>query len=161
MSGQTLVRADVPLPGGAEAVYGPGGAIMYYRRADLLGSSRLATTQAGSLYSTTAYAPFGEAMAESGAQDRSFTGKEQDIASGQAGTDPHGSYDFPAREYSPTQSRWWSPDPRWGRWTLGIRRAGTATPTPSIARLNTWTLTGAMPSWWTLLAWRTASDTKA
>jgi len=111
MSGQTLVRADVPLPGGAEAVYGPGGAIMYYRHADLLGSSRLATTQAGSLYSATAYAPFGEAIAESGAQDRSFTGKKQDIASGQAGTDPHGSYDFPAREYSPTQSRWWTPDP--------------------------------------------------
>jgi len=57
MSGQTLVRADVPLPGGAEAVYGPGG-VMYYRHADLLGSSRLATTQAGGLYSSAAYAPF-------------------------------------------------------------------------------------------------------
>ena len=103
MNRQTLVRADVPLPGGAEAVYGPGG-VMYYRHADLLGSSRLATTQAGSLYSATAFAPFGEAIAESGTKDRSFTGKKQDIANGQAGTDPHGSYDFPAREYSPTQS---------------------------------------------------------
>ena len=56
--------------------------------------------------------PFGEAVAESGTQDRSFTGQQQDLDNGQMpGSDRHGSYDFPAREYSPTQSRWWTHDP--------------------------------------------------
>jgi RHS repeat-associated protein len=32
-----------------------------------------------------------------------FTGKKQDEATG--------TYDFPAREYPPIQSRWWTPDP--------------------------------------------------
>ena len=110
MNGQTLVRADVPLLGGSEAVYN-GSGVMYYRHADLLGSSRLATTPAGGLHAETAYAPYGEPIVTAGTPDRSFTGKKQDIASGQPGTDPFGSYDFPAREYSPTESRWWSPDP--------------------------------------------------
>ncbi|MGH9482252.1 MAG: hypothetical protein ACRD1L_09185, partial [Terriglobales bacterium] len=83
----------------------------FYRHPDLLGSSRLATTPAGGLYSQTAFAPFGEPVAAAGTQDRSFTGKKQDIASGDSGTDANGQYDFPAREYSPTQSRWWTPDP--------------------------------------------------
>lgn len=110
MSGQALVRADVPLPGGAEAVYNAGG-FAYYRHTDMLGSSRLATTYAGSLFSSAAFAPYGEPLLEAGAKDRSFTGQKQDIASGGGGTDANGQYDFLARQYSPTQSRWWTPDP--------------------------------------------------
>jgi len=102
MSGQTLTQGFVPLPTGANAVYTTGG-LIYYRHHDHLGSSRLATTPARTLYSATAYAPFGEPYAESGTTDRSFTGKDEDTLSGMD--------DFPARRYRPNQSRWLSPDP--------------------------------------------------
>ncbi|MGH9483180.1 MAG: hypothetical protein ACRD1L_13925, partial [Terriglobales bacterium] len=83
--------------------------VMIYRHADLLGSSRLATTPAGGLYSQTAFAPFGEPIAAAGTQDRSFTGKKQDIASGGGGTDANGQYDFPTRRLATFclgRSRW-------------------------------------------------------
>ena len=59
MSGQTLVQGFIPLPTGAKAVYTPSG-LAYYRHHDHLGSSRLATTPSRTMYSSTAYAPFGE-----------------------------------------------------------------------------------------------------
>jgi hypothetical protein len=40
----TLVKAFVPLPGGATAVYGSGGTLAYYRHPDWLGSARLASS---------------------------------------------------------------------------------------------------------------------
>jgi YD repeat-containing protein len=49
MNGSSLVKAFVPLPGGAEAVYNSSG-LQYYRHADWLGSSRLATTSSRTLY---------------------------------------------------------------------------------------------------------------
>jgi len=49
--------------------------IAYYRHADQLGSSRLATTPTRTPYSSTAYAPFGEAYLQSGTTDLSFTGQ--------------------------------------------------------------------------------------
>ncbi len=55
------------------------------------------------LYSSTAYAPFGEPYAEAGTTDRSFTGKDEDTTSGM--------YDFLERRYNPTAGRWLSPDP--------------------------------------------------
>ncbi|MGH9473664.1 MAG: RHS repeat-associated core domain-containing protein, partial [Terriglobales bacterium] len=111
MDGQALTRADVPLAGGAEAVF-TGAGFAYYRHADALGSARLATTYAGAFDSATAYAPYGEPLLEAGTHDRNFTGQKQDIANGSAaGSDPNGQYDFLQREYSPTQSRWWTPDP--------------------------------------------------
>lgn len=46
MNGQTLVKGFVGLPGGATAVYNSSG-LAYYRHADWLGSSRLASTPGG------------------------------------------------------------------------------------------------------------------
>jgi RHS repeat-associated protein len=104
MNGTTLVKAFVALPGGPTAVYAPGttGPI-YYRHADWLGSSRLASTQSRTKYFDVSYAPFGENYNNSGTTDYNFTGQNQDTVSGYD--------DFLFREHSPVQSRWLSPDP--------------------------------------------------
>jgi RHS repeat-associated protein len=101
MSGQTLQKAFVPLPGGSAAVYTSSG-LAYYRHSDWLGSSRFASTSGRGMYFDGAYAPFGEPYAQTGTTDVSFTGMNQDTVSG--------LYDFAAREYS-IQGRWPSPDP--------------------------------------------------
>ena len=108
MHGQTtLVSAFIPLPG-AQAVY-TGASLMtsnkvaYYRHTDHLGSSRLATTPTQTLYSSTAYAPFGEPYSQAGTSDLSFTGQDQDTVSG--------IHDFLDRKYPTVQGRWLSPDP--------------------------------------------------
>ncbi len=106
MNGQTLVKALVRLPLGATAVYNSSG-LAYIRHSDHLGSSRLATTPARTMYASAAYAPYGEAYAVQsavqGATDLSFTGQDQDTTSGM--------YDFMVRKYNPVQGRWLSPDP--------------------------------------------------
>ncbi len=103
MNGQSLTKAFVPLPGGASAVYNASG-LQYYRHADHLGSSRLASTPARTKYYSGAYAPFGESYAETGTTDRSFIGQNEDTVPGLA--------DFLFREYSSAQQgRWISPDP--------------------------------------------------
>jgi RHS repeat-associated protein len=109
MNGSSLVKAFVPLPGGAQAVYNSSG-LQYYRHPDWLGSSRLATTSSRTLYYSGAYAPFGENYAQSGTQDLSFTGQNQDTVPSSAGG-AGGLYDFLYREHSPVQGRWLSPDP--------------------------------------------------
>lgn len=109
MNGSSLVKAFVPLPGGAQAVYNSSG-VQYYRHADWLGTSRLATTSSRTLYYSGAYAPFGENYVSSGTQDLSFTGQNQDTESSGAGG-AGGLYDFLYREHSPVQGRWLSPDP--------------------------------------------------
>jgi RHS repeat-associated protein len=84
----------------------------YIRHTDWLGSSRLATTWAHAVYSKEAYAPFGETYNEAGTPDRSFTGQDQDVATGPGGA---GVYDFLFRKYDPSAGRWLSPDPYgWG-----------------------------------------------
>lgn len=107
MSAATLQKAFIPLPGNTQAVYASSG-LSYYRHPDWLGSSRLASTPTPptTMYSDTAYAPFGEPYAQAGATDLSFTGQNQDTVAGGL----IGPYDFPAREYGP-QGRWVSPDP--------------------------------------------------
>jgi len=100
-SGQTLQKAFIPLPGGAQAVYNASG-ILYYGHSDHLGSTRLGSTTSRTVSFDVAYAPFGETYAASGSSDPSFTGQRQDTVSG--------LYDFPAREYN-SQGRWSSPDP--------------------------------------------------
>ncbi|MGA2335886.1 MAG: RHS repeat-associated core domain-containing protein [Terriglobales bacterium] len=104
VNGTTLIKAFVALPGGAKAIYNSTG-LAYYRHSDWLGSSRLTSTAVTptSMYSSTAYAPFGEQYATSGTADASFTGQDQDTVST--------LYDFPARRQSPSQGRWISPDP--------------------------------------------------
>jgi RHS repeat-associated protein len=106
-----LVKETIPLPGGETAVYN-GSGLNFIRHTDWLGSSRLATTWAHAVYSKEAYAPFGETYNEAGTPDRSFTGQDQDVASGSGGS---GTYDFLFRKYDPSAGRWLSPDPSgWG-----------------------------------------------
>jgi RHS repeat-associated protein len=102
MNGQTLKKAFAPLPDGGIAAYTSTG-LAYYRHPDWLGSSRLASTPTRTIYSDTAYAPFGEPYAQSGTADPSFTGQNQDTTSN--------LYDFLYRQHSPIQGRWISPDP--------------------------------------------------
>src|ERR1700722_241610 len=101
MSGQTLQKAFVPLPGGSTAVYN-GSGLAYYRHSDWLGSARLTTTPNRTVSGDVAYAPYGESYAQSGTVDMSFTGENEDTVST--------AYDFSAREYG-VQGRWPSPDP--------------------------------------------------
>jgi RHS repeat-associated protein len=116
-NGLTLVKAFIALPGGAKAIYKSTG-LTYYRHSDWLGSSRLTSTatKPTSMYSSTAYAPFGEVQINqtSGTADASFTGQDQDTVSS--------LYDFPFRRYSQSQGRWISPDP------AGVMAVGPASP---------------------------------
>jgi RHS repeat-associated protein len=107
-----LTKGTIPLPGGSTAIYNSNG-LNFIRHTDWLGSSRLATTWAHAVYSKEAYAPFGETYNEAGTSpDRSFTGQDQDVATGTGGA---GVYDFLFRKYDPSAGRWLSPDPLgWG-----------------------------------------------
>jgi RHS repeat-associated protein len=102
MNGSTLQKAFVPLTGGSQAVYTASG-LVYYRHSDWVGSSRFASTPTRTLYYDGAYAPFGEAYAQTGTADLSFTGMNQDTVAN--------LYDFPARELNDIHGRWPSPDP--------------------------------------------------
>jgi RHS repeat-associated protein len=102
-----LTKGTIPLPGGSTAIYN-GSGLNYLRHTDWLGSSRLATTWAHAVYSKEAYAHFGETYNEAGTPDRSFTGQDQDVATGPGGA---GVYDFLFRKYDPSAGRWLSPDP--------------------------------------------------
>ncbi len=103
----SLAQGLIPLPGGSAAVYNSAG-LNYIRHKDWLGSSRLATEWNHTVYSKEAYAPFGETYNEAGTADRSFTGQDQNVATGSAVT---GNYDFLFRKYDPSAGRWMSPDP--------------------------------------------------
>lgn len=102
MNGQTLKKAFINLPGGGTAIYNSTG-LAYYRHSDWLGSSRMTSTAGRTAYSTSAYAPYGEQYAVSGAADPSFTGQNSDTVPS--------LYDFESRENSSSQGRWISPDP--------------------------------------------------
>src|SRR2546425_4702665 len=69
MSGQTRKTINLPLPGGATAVYDT---TFHYRYGDWLGSSRFSSTTSCTKFSDDAYAPYGENYAESGTVDPSF-----------------------------------------------------------------------------------------
>ena len=101
MNGQSLVKAFVPLPGQATAVYTSSG-LDHYRHSDWLGSARLTSSPSRAYISSVAYAPFGETYASYGTSDPSFTGQNPDTVST--------AYDFLYRPYS-IQGRWPSPDP--------------------------------------------------
>ena len=104
MRGQAVDKYFAPLTAGVQAVYtgiSPA-AVAYWRHADWLGSSRLATNFDHSVRYDRAYAPFGENYAETGTE-RSFTGQTQDT------TQP--LYDFLFRQQSSVQGRWLVPDP--------------------------------------------------
>jgi RHS repeat-associated protein len=103
VNGLTLVNAFVALPSGGEAIYNSSGVLARYRHSDWLGNARLTSTGTQTLYSSSAYASFGEQYAPPNPADSSYTGQDQDTVSS--------LYDFPARRQSPSQGRWISPDP--------------------------------------------------
>jgi RHS repeat-associated protein len=111
MSGQTLIKAFISLPGGGTAIYNSSSVSpVYYRHGDWLGSSRLTSTASSGIYSSQAYAPFGDQYSTAGASgptssaaDPNFTGQNSDTVSS--------LYDFTFRENSMSQGRWISPDP--------------------------------------------------
>ena len=107
MNAQTAQKYMLPLANGVQAVFDSNG-ISYYRHADRLGSSRLATDPNGNAVYDRAYAPYGETYAETptGNTDRSFTGNTQDAIKG-----PTGIYEFMFREHSAGMRRWLAPDP--------------------------------------------------
>jgi len=102
VSSSALQKGFVPLTGGSKVIYTSGG-LAYYRHSDWVGSSRFASTPSRTLYFDGAYAPFGEAYAQTGTADLSFTGMNQDTVAN--------LFDFPSREYNNIQGRWPSPDP--------------------------------------------------
>ena len=61
MNGQTLVKAVVPLAGGVQAVYNPGG-LAYYRDPDWLGSVRLDSSPSRAVVSDVAYTGCGKTL---------------------------------------------------------------------------------------------------
>jgi RHS repeat-associated protein len=108
MNGASLVNAFVKLPGGSRAVYSSSG-LAYYRHADHLGSSRLATTTTRTKYYDVAYAPYGEDYNGSGTTaDLAFTDENQDTVKNGWSSN---LYDFMFREYRTAHGRWTSPDP--------------------------------------------------
>jgi YD repeat-containing protein len=120
-NGQTLVKAFVALPGGAKAIYNSTG-LAYYRHSDWLGSSRLTSTASRTMYSSTAYAPFGEQQQgeTSGTPDASFTGQDQDTVSS--------LYDFQFRRQSARDDGSRPIPSVAGPCRFPIRKAGTAMP---------------------------------
>jgi RHS repeat-associated protein len=102
MNGQSLLKAFVPLPGQAMAIYTSTG-LDHYRHPDWLGSVRLTSSTSRTATGFVSYAPFGETESQAGIADLSITGQNQD-------TTP-GLYDFAAREFDPLAGRWPSPDP--------------------------------------------------
>ncbi len=117
MSGQSITKAFIPLPGGGAAVYGAGGTLSYFRHVDWLGSLRIDSTPTQTALFEANYAPYGETNGESGTVDRVFAGMNQDTIQG--GT--AGLYDAMYREYA-MYGRWISPDP------AGFRAASPANP---------------------------------
>src|SRR5260370_17546527 len=94
MNGISLLKAFVPVTGGATAVYNSSG-LAYYRHSDHIGSSRLSSTPTQTVYSDTAYSAFGEPYAQSGAINPSFTAQNQDTTAG--------LYAFLYPQYDPNQ----------------------------------------------------------
>lgn len=103
-TGMSLNYATLPLPGGAQAVYGPSG-LTSYIHGDWISSGRLSSDPNQNVLDNGAYAPFGESYANgpSSTGNVNFSGEYQNTVAG--------VYDFLMRRYSPSQGRWLSPDP--------------------------------------------------
>jgi RHS repeat-associated protein len=102
---QTLAEARIGLPDGGKAVYNASGLVSFWHP-DWLGTTRLRSSPTRTVLGDASTAPFGESYNAApgiGGGEPSFTGQYQDHASD--------LFDFPAREYHPTQGRWLSPDP--------------------------------------------------
>jgi len=102
MNGQSFLVANIPLLGGAKAIYRSATNVEHYHHSDWLGTSRLSSSPSQTFVASSAFAPFGEPYASSSNADLFFTGQPENTSSG--------IYDFMYREY-PWQGRWPSPDP--------------------------------------------------
>jgi len=103
MTGQTLSKGFIPLPGGTQVKYNPSNVVSTYRVTDWLGSLRIGSNPNRTYAWSVAFAPFGERYAAGGTPAFTFTGQTEDVATG--------LYDFLAREEHNGQGRWISPDP--------------------------------------------------
>ncbi len=105
MNGQAVTKYIAPLWGGMQAVYTAAtpAAPTYWRHTDWLGTVRMDSTPAQTVYFDGGWAPFGEHYAGTGTSDRVFTGQTADTTSG--------VYDFLLRQFVETQGRWQVPDP--------------------------------------------------
>jgi len=66
MTGQTLSKGFIPLPGGTQVKYNAGNVISTYRVADWLGSLRIGSNPNRTYAWSQAFAPFGERYAAGG-----------------------------------------------------------------------------------------------
>jgi len=103
MTGQTLTKGIVPLPGGIQATYDPTNS--GYRIPDWLGSVRFSSTNNRTYAFSHAFAPFGERYSNGGNPPYNFT------FTGDTNSTVSDEYDFPARSLQTSQGRWISPDP--------------------------------------------------
>src|SRR5260370_13871552 len=95
MNGQSFLVANIPLLGGAKAIYRSATNVEHYHHSDWLGTSRLSSSPSQTFVAISAFAPFGEPYASSSNADLFFTGQPENTSSG--------IYDFMYREY-PWQS---------------------------------------------------------
>jgi RHS repeat-associated protein len=102
---QALAEARIGLPDGGKAIYKASGLAKFWHP-DWLGTTRLISSPTRTILGDASTAPFGESYNAApgiGGDEPSFTGKYADHAGD--------LFDFPAREFHPTQGRWLSPDP--------------------------------------------------
>lgn len=103
MSGATLTKGLVPLPGGSQATYDPTNS--GYRIPDWLGTVRMASNSTRTYSSSQAFAPFGERYSSGGSTPSNYT------FTGIINSTVTDEYDFLARSMQTSQGRWISPDP--------------------------------------------------
>ena len=103
MSGATLTKGLIPLPGGIQATYDP--ANSGYRIPDWLGSVRIASNSTRTYSSSRAFAPFGERYSSGGGTPSNYT------FTGMINSTVTDEYDFLARSMQTSQGRWISADP--------------------------------------------------
>jgi RHS repeat-associated protein len=102
MSGQTLVKGLLPLPGGIQATYDPTNS--GYRIPDWMGTVRFASNVSRAYTSSRGFAPFGERYSSGGSPPPNFT------FTGMINSTVSDEYDFPTRSLQTSQGRWISPD---------------------------------------------------
>jgi RHS repeat-associated protein len=103
MTGATLTKGLVPLPGGIQATYDPTNS--GYRVPDWLGTVRMASNATRTYSSSRAFAPFGERYSSGGSSPSNYT------FTGMINSTVTDEYDFLARSMQTSQGRWISPDP--------------------------------------------------
>lgn len=149
MTGQSVTRFEMPLPGGSTAIPG-----YEFEHSDNLGTIPfISYLTSRNSYATRLFAPYGETYNNhGGTNDVAFTGDRQDLVAG--------TYDTPNRELNPTQGRRISPDPAGASWNaysystnpmgeIDPSGLGPIDPTPYVRGWRTlrWSSTGGPPTY--------------